>query len=144
MNRLSTILGAALLALLAMAAAYEAVAGDRDRPKYEKLEDGPVYLRLERIMVPMIHENDVQKLITFMLVVEFADAESRERAKSVMPRLIDAFRRDLHILVSRPGSPEEMDLDLYKRYLLASGKRVLGQDAVKDVLIERTLARRTG
>ncbi len=144
MNRLLSILYAALLALPAICVAAPAPAGDRSRPEYEKLEQGPVYLRLERIMVPMIHENAVRKLITFILVVEFADPESRERAKLVMPRLIDAFRRDLHILVSRPGSRDEMDLALFKRYLLASGKRVLGHDVVKDVFIERTLARKAG
>lgn len=142
MNRLPSIVYAALLALPVMCLATRAEAGSRDRPNYEKLEDGPIYLRLERIMVPVIHENDVQKLIAFVLVVEFADPESRERAKLMMPRLIDAFRRDLHILVSRPSGSEEMDLARFKRYLLASGKRVLGQESVKDVLIERTLARK--
>ena len=142
MNRLSSILQAALLALPVMCLAMHAEAGGRDRPDYEKLEEGPFYMRLQRIMVPVIHENDVRKLVGFILVVEFADPESRERAKLVMPRLMDAFRHDLHVLVSRPGGSEDMDLALYKRYLLASGKRVLGQDAVKDVLIERTLARK--
>jgi hypothetical protein len=31
-----------------------------------------------------------------------------------------------------------------KRYLLQSSKRIMGEDAVKDVLIERTLSRKTG
>jgi hypothetical protein len=144
MNRLSTAFGAALVALLSAWCVIPAQAGDRDRPKYEKLEEGPIYMRLERIMVPMIHENEVQKLITFILVVEFADAESRDRAKLIMPRLMDAFRRDLHVLVSRPGNTEELDFALFKRYLVASGARVLGADSVKDVLIERTLARKAG
>jgi hypothetical protein len=144
MNKLPLILGKSILALSLVSFALPAAAGDRDRPKYEKLEEGPVYLRLERIMVPMIHGNDVEKLITFILVVEFSDAASREQAKTVMPRLMDAFRRDLHVLLSRPSSAEELDYNLFKRYLLASGKRVLGAESVKDVLIERTLARKTG
>jgi hypothetical protein len=62
-----------------------------------------------------------------------------------MPKLMDAYIRDLHILTSRPAAGDNgADPVVAKRYLLESSKRILGAEAVKDVLIERTLSRKTG
>lgn len=145
MVQIARILAIALV-LGAAGTAAPLLAGDRNaRPDYETLKKGPYYLQLEPIMVPRLENNVPRQLLTYVLVVEFADAESRERAKLIMPRLMDAFLRDLHILTSRPGTSEDgVDLAVAKRYLLASGERILGAQAVKDVLIERTISRRTG
>jgi hypothetical protein len=142
LSRIACILAVALAASGALA---PVAAGDRKKYNFEKLENGPYYMRLERIIVPKIHDNAVEKLMTYILVVEFTDPESRDRAKLIMPKLMDAYMRDLHILTSRAGTAEEgIDLAVAKRYLLASGARVLGPDAIKDVLIERTVARKAG
>jgi hypothetical protein len=102
-------------------------------------------MRLERIVVSKIQDNKVELLMTYILVVEFADPGARDRARLIMPKLMDAYMRDLHILTSRSGAPEDgIDLAVAKRYLMASAARVLGADAVKDVLIERTIARKAG
>ncbi|HEX2113178.1 MAG TPA: hypothetical protein VHM01_02130 [Alphaproteobacteria bacterium] len=102
-------------------------------------------MQIERIIVPKIRDNAVEKLFTYSLVVEFTDSESRDRAKTIMPKLMDAYIRDLHVLTSRPGAGDiGADPAVAKRYLLQSSQRILGADAVKDVLIERTLVRKTG
>lgn len=138
-------LALAALGLVALAATAEAAGGGRSRPYFEKLPDGPYYMRIERIVVPKIADNSVPKLFTYTLIVEFADAESRERAKVIMPKLMDAYLRDLHVLTSRPAAGDGApDPEVTKKYLLQSSQRILGADAVKDVLIERTLVRRTG
>jgi hypothetical protein len=131
--------------LAAQGAAAPAAAKDAKKYNIEKLVDGPYYMRLERIVVPKIHDNTVAMLMTYILVVEFTDPEARDRAKLIMPKLMDAYMRDLHILTSRSGAPEDgIDLAVAKRYLMASGARILGADAIKDVLIERTIARKAG
>jgi hypothetical protein len=145
MIRTARLLGIVLSVLGAIVMMAPAEARDRSRPKYESLDSGPYYLQLERIVVTKIQDNAVHKLLTYILVVEFADPEARDRAKLIMPKLVNAFMRDLHILTSRPGTPEDgVDLTVAKRYLMASSVRILGADAVKDVLIERTIARTTG
>jgi hypothetical protein len=138
--------GFALAAFCAIAASAGAEAGGgRGRPKYEALQNGPYYMQLERIVVPKIQDNAVQKLFTYMLVVEFADAESRDRAKTIMPKLMDAYIHDLHVLTSRPAAGDVgADPVVAKRYLLQSSQRILGAEAVKDVLIERAFVRKTG
>lgn len=133
------------LALCLIAFATAAEAGGRSRPKYELLQNGPYYMQLEQIVVPKLTDNTVIKLFTYRLVVEFADPEARDRAKTIMPKLMDAYIRDLHILTSRPAAGEYgADPVVAKRYLLESSKRILGDEAVKDVLIERTFSRKTG
>jgi hypothetical protein len=139
-------LGFALAVFCVFAVSATAEAGGRSsRPKYETLQDGPYYMQIERIIVPKIRDNAVQKLFTYSLVVEFVDSEARDRAKSIMPKLMDAYIRDLHVLTSRPAAGDiGADPAVAKRYLLQSSQRILGADAVKDVLIERTLVRKTG
>ena len=133
------------LALSVIAFANTAEAGGRSRPKYELLQNGPYYMQLEQITVPKLQDNAVSKLFSYRLIVEFADPESRDRAKTIMPKLMDAYIRDLHILTSRPAAGDNgADPVVAKRYLLESSKRILGAEAVKDVLIERTLSRKTG
>lgn len=133
------------VALAALGAVAPAIAKEPKKYNFEKLPDGPYYMRLERIVVPKIRDNAVEMLMTYILVVEFADPEARDRAKPIMPKLMDAYIRDLHILTSRSGAPEDgVDIALAKRYLMASAARILGADAVKDVLIERTVARKAG
>jgi flagellar basal body-associated protein FliL len=137
--------GFALAALALIVFATSAEAGGRSRPAYERLEGGPYYMQLERIVVPKFQADGVSKIFSYSLVLEFADAEARDRAKTIMPKLMDAYIHDLHVLTSRPGSGENgADPTVAKRYLLQSSKRILGEEAVKDVLIERTLARKTG
>lgn len=91
----------------------------------------------------MIANGAVAKHLTIVLVLELADAQARDKAKELLPRLTDAFVNDLHRLASRPDAIDGIDLALAKRHLLASGARVLGPDSVKNVLIERTISRRT-
>lgn len=136
----------ALAALgLVLCAASAQAGGNRSRPAYERLEGGPYYMQIERIVVPKFKGDGVSKIFAYSLVVEFADAEARDRAKTIMPRLMDAYVHDLHVLTSRPASGENgADPTVAKRYLLQSSKRILGDEAVKDVLIERTMARKAG
>ena len=137
-------LALAALGMVVLASSAEA-GGNRSRPKYERLESGPYYMQIERIVVPKLQGDRATKIFAYTLVVEFADAEARERAKTIMPKLMDAYLHDLHVLTSRPASGDDgADPVVAKRYLLESSKRILGEEAVKDVLIERTSARKTG
>jgi hypothetical protein len=134
----------AAFSMIASAATAEA-GGSRSRPNYERLQDGPYYMQIERIVVPKIEDSAVRRIFTYALVVEFTDAEARERAKAIMPKLMDAYLRDLHVLTSRAGVGENgADPAVAKHYLLQSTRRLLGAEAVKDVLIERTFSRKTG
>jgi hypothetical protein len=136
---------ACILVVLLGALAAPASAKDSKKYNLEKIEGGPYYMRLERIVVPKIRDNAVEMLMTYILVVEFADPESRDRAKLIMPKLMDAYLRDLHVLTSRPGVDKNgVDPAVAKRYLLATGARILGDGAIKDVLIERTIPRKAG
>jgi hypothetical protein len=113
-----------------------------------KAADAPaeaVYLRLDRIVVPVIRDGVVEQHITFVLVLELADERARMKAKELLPRLTDSFVRDLHILASRPRTASDgVDLGVAKRHLLGASVRLLGADAVKDVLIQRTMTRPVG
>jgi hypothetical protein len=139
-SRFARVLAVALIAFTAPAAAKGGKGQD-----YENLENGPYYMRLERIVVPRIHANVVEAIVTYVLVAEFKDPEARDRAKLVMPKLMDAYVRDLYVLTSRAGtSGDGVDLAVAKTYLMASAARVLGAEAVKDVLIERIVSRKAG
>lgn len=132
-----------MIATLGLLGAAPALASGKAPAPIASSEGGPVFLRLERIVVPVFANGAVAKHLTIILVLELADAQARDKAKELLPRLTDAFVNDLHRLASRPDAIDGIDMALAKRQLLASGTRVLGPDSVKGVLIERTISRRT-
>lgn len=103
---------------------------------------GPFYLRLPRITVPVIEEGGVTRHWTVVLTVELADALAFDRAKTLAPRLTDAFVRDLHAMASHAGGAGDPNLAVAKRRLMAAGARVLGPEALRDVLVQQIGSRR--
>ncbi|HEX6980000.1 MAG TPA: hypothetical protein VF342_11940 [Alphaproteobacteria bacterium] len=104
--------------------------------------NGPFYLRLPRITVPVIEEGGVTRHWTITLTVELADAPAFDRAEALAPRLTDAFVRVLHAMASRAGGADSPDVAVAKRHLMAAGARILGPEALRDVLVYRIGSRR--
>src|SRR5688572_23519845 len=86
LSRIARILAVALATLGAVA---PATAKEPKKSNLERLPDGPYYMRLERIVVPKLQDHAVESLMTYILVVEFATPEARDRAKLIMPKLMD-------------------------------------------------------
>lgn len=100
----------------------------------------PVFVELQPISAPVIRKSRVRYYVHFGVSLQLVDEAAKERVYQQMPRLRDAFLRDLHgRSVMRSDDAEEIDFDAVKMRLMAQAEQVLGRGAVRDVLLTRAL-----
>jgi hypothetical protein len=112
-------------------------------PQAPAAGDAPIYISVDRITVAVFRDNEVAQHLIFILKLEVTDRAATSQVIDKMPRLTDAFMRDLHTMASAPQTARDgLDMALAKRRLLSTSIRVLGPDIVRDVLIDRSIVRR--
>ncbi|MGQ0662614.1 MAG: hypothetical protein ACT4P2_03300 [Pseudomonadota bacterium] len=130
--------GGAVIAVALLALHGPACAKGSNSPAYQAL-----FIRMNPMVVPFLRPNgEVSRQMSFVFVLELADESVRDAAYQGMPRITDAFMRDLHVLAASPRAAERgIDFVRLKRRLLASALGILGPDVVRDVLIEHAMER---
>lgn len=95
------------------------------------------YIRMTPIVVPMIGDKRVEQFVTFVVSIEVL-ANEQPRGAALMPRLRDQFLRDLYDAVDRKTIMHGalVDLAAAKAVMKKSAAKVLGDEAVRDVLIQ--------
>lgn len=112
-------------------------------PQATAPSDAPIYISVDRITVAVFRDGEVAQHLIFILKLEVADRAATSQVIDKMPRLTDAFMRDLHTMASAPQAARDgLDMALAKRRLLSTSIRVLGPDIVRDVLIDRSIVRK--
>jgi len=94
-------------------------------------EDGPFYLELKPLSVPIRKKSGAIKYYIFIAMsMEFDDQEKKNYSRKMVPRLRDAFLQDLsgHSVIHKDKS-RGMDFEQVKRRLLKHAKKVLGKNA---------------
>jgi flagellar basal body-associated protein FliL len=105
--------------------------------------DAPIFIPVDRITVAVFRDGEVAQHLIFILKLEITDRNASNLVIEKMPRLTDAFMRDLHALASAPSAAQDgLDMVQAKRRLLASSVRVLGPNVVRNVLIDRSIVRK--
>ena len=94
--------------------------------------DAPIFIPVDRITVAVFRDGEVAQHLIFILKLEVTDRAASGQVIEKMPRLTDAFMRDLHKLASSPQAAQDgLDVTLAKRRLLASSVRVLGPNILQ-------------
>ena len=133
------------LAVLVLAASGPAAiaGGPNTQGNIRLTPDGPIYVRLDRIIISLFRGGAVERQIGYMLLLEVANEKIADGVRELRPRLMDAFVRELNMLAAGPRVADEgIDPALMKRRLIAVGGRVLGEGAIRDVLVEKSYGRR--
>lgn len=105
--------------------------------------DAPIFIPIDRITVAVFRDGEVAQHLTFMLKLEVVDRNASGIVIEKMPRLTDAFMRDLHVLASATNAATDgLDMALAKRKLMSTSVRILGPDIVRNVLIDRSIVRK--
>jgi hypothetical protein len=118
-------------------------AGDSAPASGSAQNSAPIFIPVDRITVAVFRDGEVAQHLIFILKLEISDRNASGVVIEKMPRLTDAFMRDLHTLASAPSAAQDgLDMVQAKRRLLASSVRVLGPNVVRDVLIDRSIVRK--
>lgn len=133
-------LGALLLAGAGGAAYFFLLAddGESEEEKAAAPPSPPAFLQLEPLSVPLPRPGG-PPLYHFVTLTLQTTEEGKEKMIEMMPRLRDAWLRDLNANpVGRADQPTELDLDLLKSRILKLTEMVMESPLATDVLIVRT------
>ncbi|MBI3452843.1 MAG: hypothetical protein HY057_08490 [Rhodospirillales bacterium] len=72
--------------------------------------DGSYFMPLERFVIPIFQDGQIARHLFIVVQLHVADLKAGERIREYMPRLTDAFLRDLHTLASRTHASFERKL----------------------------------
>lgn len=98
------------------------------------------YVPVEPINVPVFRSDNRRYVYSVAISLQIADEKHREAVNNMMPRLRDAFLRNVnsHPLAGQAGT-DAIDLDQLKRRLSEQVDRVFGPKIVEDVLFHRVI-----
>lgn len=98
----------------------------------------PVFVDVGEIIVPVYGRDGQDKLMVVRMELEVGEVMSVEEVRYMLPRLRDAYIGTLSTLAGRGELVEESQRNAtIKRALKLASDRVLGPDAIHDVLLQR-------
>jgi len=100
-------------------------------------DEPPRFIDFAPLLIPVIGDNKVAVTINIQLKLETVGAENEADLKRMLPRLNDAFVRDLHGFIPRLlRKKERLDVSIIKKRMELIGGRVAGKDKITGVLIQ--------
>jgi hypothetical protein len=133
-------LSLAFLALVLLLAGQPVMAAEHEKAaKPEGASDGPVYVKLPPIVLPVFSGNRVTRQAGLAVTLELVKGKSA--AADVEPKqrqLTDAFITDLYGVYELRGDADRIiDPALVKETLQGAGDRILGKGVIQQVLIQQ-------
>ncbi|MEP3244870.1 MAG: flagellar basal body-associated FliL family protein [Sneathiella sp.] len=103
----------------------------------EVVEDGPFYLEMKPLSVPIRRKNGNIRYYMFMTVsLEFDEKDKKDGTRKLIPRVRDAFLQDLSgRSVLHKDKTRGVDFEKVKDRLLKKAAKVLGKNAPSGVLV---------
>ena len=100
----------------------------------------PSFVTMDVLVIPIFQGDKVAATVQIQLKLEAADVESASEIARLLPRLSDAFLRDLYGFIPRHLRKEErLDVALIKDRLQLVGDKVAGPGVIKSVLVQAVL-----
>ena len=100
-------------------------------------DDEPKFVELDLLTAPFIKGGKFVQYVVLVINLEVANEDAVGEVRAVMPRLRDAFVTDLHTLATMRNPEQKMiNIKRIKSRLLASAKKVMGDNTVRNVLVQ--------
>ncbi len=101
------------------------------------------YYTLQAFNVPIVRDGRIARHVSLLITLETRGVTNKDKILEARKRLRDLFLRDLHAVMSiRRKDGRSFKTSVLKKRLMAVSKRVLGEDIVRDILIEIAFQRR--
>jgi flagellar protein FliL len=103
-----------------------------------KAEAKAVFVDVGEIIVPVYNRDGKNNLMVVRMELEIGEAMAVDEVRYMLPRLRDAYIGTLSTLAGRGELVDESQRSAtIKRALKLASDRVLGPDAIRDVLLQR-------
>lgn len=107
-----------------------------------KVEEPPRFIDMEPLVIPVLQGDRVATTIQIQIKLEAVGSENENKINKIMPRLSDAFIRELYSFIPRLLRKEKrLDIAILKKRLQMTADKVTGPGVVKSVLIQSVLDR---
>lgn len=101
---------------------------------------GPVasFVQLDPLILPIIDENGISQVISLVIAIEVKDEPSTATVRKLSPRLKDAYIQDMYGVLNKRVAMQGgiVQVGMIKDRLNSVTRKVLGEDMVKDVLLQ--------
>jgi flagellar basal body-associated protein FliL len=103
-----------------------------------------VFVDLESLTVAVIRNSRVEKHVVLQVSLEVPDEATRANVSKALPRLKDAFIKDLYdyYAVRTPGS-DGINVEGIKKRLKRTSDLIMGEGVIRAVLIQGAVERET-
>ena len=96
----------------------------------------PIAIKMDKLSIPIFAEGGVAATILIDLKVEAIGTESHEMITKLLPRLTDAFFRDLYVFIPRLiRRKNKLTKSILVERLKQTADKVLGPDVIHNVII---------
>ena len=111
-------------------------------PAVEESGDEPSYVDMNNLTIPIIRNRRIERHILLRVTLEMVDEDAKEEVKPFLPRVKDAFIKDMYDYYSyqAPGQ-SGINTDAIKKRLKVAGDRVVGKGKIRNVLIQAAFER---
>ncbi len=110
--------------------------------KKVKVEEPPRFIDMEPLVIPVLQGDRVATTIQIQIKLEAVGSENENKIIKIMPRLSDAFIRELYSFIPRLLRKEKrLDIAILKKRLQMTSDKVTGPKVVKSVLIQSVVDR---
>lgn len=95
------------------------------------------FVDVEPLNIPVFHEDRVATTIQITLKLEVVDSQKEALVKQMLPRLNDAFVRDMHAFIPRLLKQEErLNVAIIKKRLQIVAERLVGKELISNILVQ--------
>ena len=102
--------------------------------------EAPHFVTMDVLVIPVFQGEKVAATVQIQLKLEAASVENATEIARLLPRLNDAFLRDLYGFLPRHLRKEKrLDVALIKDRLQLAGDKVAGPGVIKSVLVQGVL-----
>lgn len=108
-------------------------------PEEGAVEEGPFYLEMQPLSVPIRRKNGNIKYYMFLTVsLEFDEKEKKDKTRKLIPRVRDAFLQDLSDRsVLHKDKTRGVDFEKVKNRLMKKASKVLKKNAPTGILVTK-------
>ena len=99
-------------------------------------DEPPVAIDMDRLTIPIFAEDTVAATVLIDLKVEAIGAENQEIITKLLPRLSDAFFKDLYVFIPRViRRQNKLSTNILAERMKQTGDKVLGPGILHSVII---------
>ncbi|MCB1721125.1 MAG: flagellar basal body-associated FliL family protein [Rhodospirillales bacterium] len=122
----------------AEASAVDTIDDHKDDKKKDDHSGHYEFVELDPLILPIVDNNGVSQTVSLVVTLEVVDAEAKTKVEMITPRLKDAFIQDMYGVLNKHAALKGgvIQVDVLKKRLNAVSARVVGEDAVHDVLLQ--------